>query len=376
MMHKENSFKKVGTITFYAFLAVVLSYVFIKYILVCILPFLLAFTIAHSTRRIVLFLGSKFRFKRSFSVFVITTAILAVFSSLIYLLLSKIISELSGLTKYISEDGISEFFTDTAKTASTFISGYFPKFARFFYEALKEIAGNIDRFFNTALETLLPFMGKSIMALIKAFPSFLLFTFVTLIAMFYFGNDYEKIISVVKLQLSEKQLKFICQLKNEFFSTLLKILRAYTVLLSLTFLQLLTGFIISGIRYPVILAVFISLIDILPVLGTGTILVPWCIILFLSGNVKTGLCILILYVIITVTRQIAEPKILGSSVGLHPLVTLMAMYFGLKLIGIKGLFIFPIVLIILKNLNEKGFIRLYKNPEKSNLDITSRRQAK
>ena len=168
------------------------------------------------------------------------------------------------------------------------------------------------------------------------------------------------------MQLSEKQAIFIRELKTQFFSTVVSIIKAYAILMGFTFIQLLTGFIVAGIDYPVLLALFISLIDILPVLGTGTVLIPWCIILFLSGNVKTGLCILILYVIITLTRQIAEPKVLGNSVGLHPLVTLISMYFGLKLIGVKGLFLFPLTMIIIKNLNDKGFIRLYINPDYNN----------
>ena len=86
-----------------------------------------------------------------------------------------------------------------------------------------------------------------------------------------------------------------------------------------------------------------------------------------------GLCLAALYGIITVIRQIAEPKILGSSVGMHPLATLLAMYIGLKLCGIGGLFLFPIGAVILKNLNESGFIRLYKMPETDSSESIKRK---
>ena len=131
----------------------------------------------------------------------------------------------------------------------------------------------------------------------------------------------------------------------------------------MTFAERAVGFSILGLPYALLSALVIALVDILPVFGTGTVLVPWSVGAFFTGNTKLGLCLAALYGIITVIRQIAEPKILGSSVGMHPLATLLAMYIGLKLCGIGGLFLFPIGAVILKNLNESGFIRLYKMPE-------------
>ena len=105
-----------------------------------------------------------------------------------------------------------------------------------------------------------------------------------------------------------------------------------------------------------------AFVDILPVLGTGTILIPWGVYMLISGNYFMGIGILILYVIITVIRQILEPKIVGSYVGLYPLVTLMAMYIGTKVMGFFGLFLFPITIILLKKMNDDGHIKLWKTP--------------
>ena len=366
MILPEKGYKRIAVIVLYAFITFVISAVFIKYLLSCFLPFIIAFIFAQATRKTVLFLGNKLHFKRTFSVFIITVIFFSTIFLSAYFLISTAVSELSGHGTLLSNENITALFSKPANVIITFIHKNFPQLSYEVSGIISDIASDIDSMITTVLEAILPHIGEALVNVFSALPKIFLFTGVMIIAIFYFSCDYEKIISFIKLQLSEKQAIFIRELKTQFFSTVVSIIKAYAILMGFTFIQLLTGFIVAGIDYPLLLALFISLIDILPVLGTGTVLIPWCIILFLSGNVKTGLCILILYVIITLTRQIAEPKVLGNSVGLHPLVTLVSMYFGLKLIGIKGLFLFPLTMIIIKNLNDKGFIRLYINPDYNN----------
>lgn len=94
----------------------------------------------------------------------------------------------------------------------------------------------------------------------------------------------------------------------------------------------------------------ISIVDALPILGTGTILIPWAIYSFLTGNVRMGLSLFILYCIVLIVRQLIEPKIVSEQIGIHPLLTLIAMYTGLNLLGFFGLIIGAITLLLLKNI--------------------------
>ena len=107
------------------------------------------------------------------------------------------------------------------------------------------------------------------------------------------------------------------------------------------------------IEYAFILAAAVAVIDLLPVLGTGTVLVPWSIILLAAGDTFKGIGILLLYLITVVVRNVAEPKVIGGQMGINPLFTLLAMFAGLKLFGFWGLFMFPIALIVI--------IKYYKN---------------
>ena len=97
----------------------------------------------------------------------------------------------------------------------------------------------------------------------------------------------------------------------------------------------------------------IAFVDALPILGSGAVMVPWGIISGLNGDLKLGISIIVLWIIMSVLRQFIEPKILSSKIGIHPIFTIISMYTGFKLLGIIGMFVGPIVLIILKNIFSK-----------------------
>ena len=123
--------------------------------------------------------------------------------------------------------------------------------------------------------------------------------------------------------------------------------------MAITFTELLIGFIVLRIKYAPLLAALIAVIDILPVLGTGTVLVPWAAGELLLGNTAAGMGLAVLYGTITLVRNFAEPKIIGKQIGINPIFTLIAMFVGIKLLGIAGIFILPVTLIVV--------IEYYKN---------------
>ena len=129
----------------------------------------------------------------------------------------------------------------------------------------------------------------------------------------------------------------------------------------LTFFELTVGLHILGIKNALVIAFLIAIFDVLPVLGTGGIMLPWILISFLNNQVKTGVGLLILYLVITVIRNIIEPKIVGKQIGLHPLLMLMCMYLGARLFGFLGIFILPILILIVQNLNDTGIIHIYNS---------------
>ena len=105
-----------------------------------------------------------------------------------------------------------------------------------------------------------------------------------------------------------------------------------------------------NVKYPLLMALGIGFVDALPILGSGSVMLPWAIIAALNGDIKLGIAIIALWIIMSLVRQFLEPKIVSGKIGIHPIFTLIAMYTGFKVIGVMGMLVGPIVLIILKNI--------------------------
>ena len=140
-------------------------------------------------------------------------------------------------------------------------------------------------------------------------------------------------------------------------------LKGYLTIMFITFIELAIGLTVLRVNNSVLLAVLISLIDILPVLGTGTVLIPWSLISLIMGDTFLGIGLIILYMIILIVRNIIEPKFIGKRIGLKPLVTLISMYLGLQLAGVVGMFIFPLAMAFLKNLHDTGVVKIWETEE-------------
>lgn len=172
--------------------------------------------------------------------------------------------------------------------------------------------------------------------------------------------DFKKINNFIALQLPAKIVNFLIEVKKQLKTTGYKYIRAYLLMISITFVQLFIGFRILKIDYAFTIALLTAIVDILPVIGVGTVLIPWSAVLLLSGDFFTGFGLLIIFIITALIRQFIEPKIIGVSIGLNALATLIAMYAGFKMFGFIGMFTIPLFVIIIKNLNDNGIIKLWK----------------
>ena len=191
---------------------------------------------------------------------------------------------------------------------------------------------------------------------ITAVPSLIVKLVITVIATFFIALDYEKVTGFLKGLLPEKGQKLWEVVKSYSKNVFWVYLKSYSFLMCLTFAELAAGFLILRIPYAVWLALAIAIFDILPILGTGGILLPWAAVMCLTGNYPLAAGLLVLYLIITVIRNILEPKIVGKQIGLHPLAALAALFVGLKLCGIVGMIAFPVGLSILLNMEKSGMI--------------------
>lgn len=207
---------------------------------------------------------------------------------------------------------------------------------------------------------------SDVLTKLTSIPTLAFYVVVTIMALYFISTDKIYIIDLLEHHFPESWVKKMCKHVRGIASSLGAYLKAEALLVLISFVISLIGFIIYSliglnIKYPLLVALGIGFVDALPILGSGTIMVPWAIIEACKGDVKLGVAILILWLIMTIARQMVEPKLVGNQIGIHPLFTIIAMYTGVKFCGLIGLFVGPIILIILKNIFEsridKGFVK-------------------
>ncbi|GAB1477441.1 sporulation integral membrane protein YtvI [Bacillota bacterium] len=345
-------------ILFFGFIAL-LVYVTLEYVLRWVSPFLFAFIFAYSLRRPALFISKSTHipYKPIALLFVLlfycTIGVLIALAGV--KTLSIIADFVSGLPPLYTDEIVpylSSFFGEIEDAVSRMDPTLIPVLNDLFTQAIQSIGEMVSNF------------SVKIVALISGYasslPAFFIRILIMVISTFFIAADYDVLTGFVSRQFTGKSLLLMREIKRYVVGTLFVCIRAYALIMSVTFIELSIGFNIIGISKPFLVALFIALFDILPVLGTGGIMVPWALISVLQGNYTFALSIFVIYVFVTIVRNIIEPKIVGSQIGLHPVVTLISLFVGAQLFGVIGLFGFPITLSLLRHLNETGAIKLFK----------------
>lgn len=264
------------------------------------------------------------------------------------------------------------FLPDAAeKTAADAISGIVDNILLATQEEMPHAAqtpslnlGGID------LSTLATPLG-GLLSTVMQIPAIFTAILIGIIACFFITCDYDGFTKMIKENLSDEHERALVRTKKLLGDILGKMLKSYVTLIFITFCEVSIGLNILKLigvydgGYIIAISICTALVDILPVLGTGTIMVPWAVINLFTGNVGLGIGLLVLYALITVIRQILEPRLVAMNVGVHPVVTLAGMYLGIQLFGFLGIFILPITIILVKALNDEGIIHLWgKSREK------------
>ena len=344
----------------YAAVIIFLVYFFLKYAINWIMPFVIAFIVSALLYPLIKLLSKKLKLQKHQRpvAAVITALFFCTVGVLTGFIIYKIIAAVSGLI--IS---LPEYFTTTVLPSLETA-----------YEKIRTLLAGLHIEIDTGSKTFFDSLTSSVsnlvsgvvpsLSFITSIPGMIVSIIIMVISTFFIAMDFEKITTFCLAQLPRKTADFILELRDYTVKILFKYIRSYALILALTFGELLIGFavmyFITGQKNIFLLALLIAIFDILPIVGTGTILIPWAIVSLITGDYAKALCLIIIYVVITVVRQFVEPKIVGEQVGLHPIATLIAMIVGTKLFGGVGLFGLPIMLAIIKDLNDHGKIHVFK----------------
>ena len=194
---------------------------------------------------------------------------------------------------------------------------------------------------------------KAVTAGIAGIPGLIIKLILMIVSCFFFLMDYDRIMAFLVSMIPKGKEKAFETVKWYVTNTLLVYIRSYSLLFLMTYVELSVGFQILGIPYAPFIGLMVAVFDILPVLGTGGILLPWTVVLLVMKNIPMGIGMFVLYLIITVIRNTMEPKLVGKQIGLHPLATMISLYVGLKVVGFWGMLIFPTTLAVLSSMKKE-----------------------
>ena len=316
-------------------------YFILKVAAVYLLPFIIGIFIAYAVQKPSKFISLKVRVKKE-TCAAILSAILFIFVIVLLALLCWLLYSLLGnVFRYFSVRSLSVIYN---------IERLYEWFQSFF-NSNDEFKSALIRLSGDAISSFLKKFGavlsNTAASFIKKLPQFLLSCVVTVIATCYISKDYDKLLRFVKGFLNCNILKKIVDFKNIFTECFLKFMIGYFWIFLITLAELMIGFLILRIENFIVVAVLIALLDLLPVIGTGSVLLPWAAFSFLQNNYKLGFGLLILYLFITVLRNVIEPKIIGHQIEINPLFTLLFIFLGFRLGGVFGMLFLPVIIIVL-----------------------------
>lgn len=350
-------------------------YLFMKYAFWLLFPFIVAFFVAAMLQKPLNFLTKSKRAPKGVISAVLSLLVFGFIFGLIALGGAKLVYTVRDLITYFTDrcSNLSEFF-DVLKTIylNLDIAAKLPSYVN------DSITNGIDTvngyfstgdIFNSLTDNLSKYLAP-IGSAISAVPSILAGVLISVVASCFMTASYGEMKAFILRQFSDEKRHVVVKTKHILVSSVGKICRAYALIILITTVELFIGLSIlkiigvSDSSHIFTVSLLIALIDIFPVLGTGTVMIPWSIYSFVTGDIGMGIGLLVIYAVISVIRQIIEPKLVAGQVGISPVVTIIAMYVGIKIFGALGIFILPLFVIIIKLLNDEGIIHLFhSNPE-------------
>lgn len=359
---EEQQRDKLGFIVnvVYVLLIMALGYVFVRYLLGLVSPFLLAFFIAYLLEKP----GKRLSARLKVPMKAISLMLVVVFYSIIglaiFLVGAKVIAVVTAVVPQLPalyNNQLVPYLTVMLEGIEQVLARLDPKLVAVIDDAFLKLISSLGNIISDSSLAIVGYISDFAVFL----PSALLKTLLMIISTFFFAGDCDRISHVIGRQLTPRGRELVVQVRQYLSNTLLVVIRSYLIIMFLTFIQLSIGLSIIRIPSAVLVAFLIAVFDVLPVLGTGGIMIPWMIVMFFKGDNVTGIGLLVVYAVVTVVRNIMEPKIVGKQLGLHPAVTLMSMFAGASLFGLVGLLGLPIGLSLLRYLNSVGTIRWFHN---------------
>ena len=329
-------------------------------------PFLAAFAVAALLAGAVKFITERTHIKRG--IVAVTTVLFfyILLAAVLYFAGSYLVRLIYDLTRELSV-----FFSDTVVPVMQRFYQWVERLSVVFYpvgqtektQGLQDVGAESAQTIKNAgklMSGISDGVIDGVSGMAAGIPGFFMKLLITVIATVFMELEFPQIRAFLKRQIPAEYQRAFRDGKNYMTGTMGKCIISYCLIFGITFAELVAGLFLLGIKNAFAIAFIIAVLDILPVLGPGTVLIPWAVLAFASGRISTGVGVFALYLVITVVRNLIEPKLVGKQMGLSPVIMLPCMLIGLKFFGIIGLFVVPLLVSFLKQLNDRGIIKIFR----------------
>lgn len=331
--------KKVLRLAGLAVLGAVLLFLGIKVALPLLLPFLVAFLLAAATEKPAGWLTKTAQLPRAVAGSLCVLSAYALFFAALFLLGRAAVGELGKLLSSFPQ------WMERLGPVLQRVRGALQNYIARLPEGLSQtVTDATDRFFKNGaglFEALPGRIGSLVANFVGKLPDIFLFLVTTLISSFMMAANLPQLRKFLSRVLPKNWRGWVTRLWHRSGETLKAWLTAELKLSGITFLLVTLGLVLLRASSPLLLGFIIALVDLLPVFGTGTILLPWALGCLLQGNFSRGIALALLYGAAAITKSSLEPRFLGKQMGLPPLLTLAAVYIGYRSAGFWGLLLFP-----------------------------------
>ena len=326
------------------------------------IPFIIAFLISLLIEPLIKLFMKKTKLKRRGATFISLIIIVLVIGTILTLIIGKLVSESRDLIA-----NLNGYFTNTYDIAVNF----FNDLSTGKLGVSQEVLDIANKSIEGVLDWAKGFIGNFFTGLVNtitSIPTILTYGILTILAIIFICLDRDYVINIFKKHVPSKWIEKIKTTFKEMCSISLQYIKAEAKLSLICFVIVLIGLTLMdlfglNVNYPVIMAIFIGVVDLLPLLGAGAVMITWAVYLFIIGNTPLCIGVIVLWIIWAILKQILEPKMVSKQMGMHPICTLFGMYTGFKIFGVLGLILGPIILLVIKNvfkgLVEKGILKTF-----------------
>lgn len=310
------------------------------------LPFLLGWLLALGAERAVRFLGERTSLPRWARSGICVTALFAVLGAVLYFFVRVLWEELVRLVGQLPE--LLGRLRPVLDQMRTVLEGWAAKAPGSLSRALIRWIEELFAGGSVLLDSLYGFLSGLVSRVVTGLPGLLLTLVTTLIATYMTSAALPEIKAWLKKHLPRERQNQLRTLRGKCRSAFGGWVKAQMKVMLIVFCVLTVGLWMLRVEFALLFGGLIAILDALPVLGTGTVLIPWALVCFLQGQTGRGVGLLVLYGAVSLTRSIMEPRLVGRQLGLHPLVSLMAFYVGYRLFGVAGMILLPLLAVVVR----------------------------